>query len=88
MMTLETFRATKREIAIGDSAMPQDVMDAIEFEVDEFESALLYWGDCWIMKRKNGMFWFMLGRDEFESADISELESELFSWAESEGYFE
>jgi hypothetical protein len=75
-MDLETFRATKRRMAINDPDIPDHVLD---FDVPATH-AHIYHGECFILELNNGNYWLILERDDFTSANLAELEEKLFSW--------
>jgi hypothetical protein len=68
-------------------------------DTDKFKGAYIYTyndadnvADCiqenpHIMVLHNGEFYLMLGREDWISTDLPDLEKKLADWAKSEGYF-
>jgi hypothetical protein len=89
-MTLEQFQATRRHSdrlaeEINDEALGGAATGFIYLGCLFIEDV----NDSWHEKaRAQGKFHLLIGRDEWLSNDLAELERLLFEFADSEGYFD
>lgn len=82
-MNLETFKATKHSIPAGSVEMPDHINDLIIGDTT-VSAVLVYEAETWIAQRHNGQYWLILGRDEYESGELADLEPLLFNWYKTE----
>lgn len=84
-MTLEEFRATKREVSVVtiQNAFCWDDVDMLGtahgLAYDDNDKYPLY-----IEAKKDGTYYLLIGRSEYTTTDLAELEELLYNWVLTE----
>lgn len=82
MLNLEQFRATKRQMTPAEFAQWGESF--LDLDLPESVSFLVYSDSYWIAETRPGFFWLLIEREEHESADLAQLESILWAFAQVE----
>ena len=80
MLNLEQFRASKGELPLGHCAMPRHVAEMVQGMESTLSAVLIYEAETIIFRRTDGDYYLNIGRNEWRTDDLAELEGYLFSF--------